>query len=1488
MVRQNKTTRSIRVLAAIAMVSTAVVTGAVGPASAAPPSNDDFANAQFTLVSDAAVIGTTVDATTEVGEPAQSCSFQGDALQRSIWWKVDPGEGAHLFTTTGSSIDTQMSVYTGTSLNDLVEVGCDDDNADTGSFAAARVIYTQNQFQYYVQVDGYAGEQGNVSFDVIELDCPSAWRVDASGSGDFHELQDGLAAAAGCAPFNGGTFEVQVAAGTYFPTEEGGARTSSFVMERAVRMTGGHPSGFGTPPDPDLNETILSGDLTDAYHVVDARGSRAEIDGVIIENGTADGATAEERSGGGILGRTGVLEVSNSVLRSNTSAEAGSAISHEGFSFELTRSSIEGNSGDGAAVFHNTSSDVLVSETAFTNNLGNFGSSLHIVGSNNARINNTVFEPANSSPLIVEGGRVRVMNSIFDVDGTNHLRLFADADVDIYNSALFSGLGVLVEDASAALLVRNSIVWNVSQPVDPLSVGSISFQDSIVQDSGGSASWDASLGNDLGGNLDVDPEWVDEANGNVRLMNGSPAIDAGDDAGLPLDFEDLDNDGQTNTEKVPDLDLNDRILNGAIDLGPYERAPVPCQPIIYVDVDRPTGGDGLTWNTAFNDLQMAIAQADACTGITTEIWIAEGVYTPHTSDRTVPFILPHNVQVVGGFDGTEVDRYIDRPSPLTNVILSGDLLFDDVAGVFPQNIVPGPDNSQGVILVPRERFGSLSDLTVSGGNADGAAGGSAEGGGIRVEEPSGIFEAGRLELNNVKVSDNTALFRGGGIQSGGDLIVFNSQVSFNTAQDGAGIQTTGSFTLIADSVISLNVATRFGGGLHEIQGQTVNISNSAFASNSAVDGGAMSVSGDVTIVATVFGLNKAGDKGGAVFGNAAGLSILTSEFSFNTSDRLGGAVFVSAPDALISSSTFDANRATTAGGAVFVDDQPDTTLTMNNSVLWDGQSNAGPELLIDGNNEGDVAVRSSIVAGSGGSGANWDTDLGVDLGGNIDADPLFTNTNAFDFTPLPGSPAIGAGDAAVMPLDPFAFGGNDLLPDIVGAPRLQGNGPEIGSREVPEGSPGPVQALSEPCIVYDSTLAAAGLSGPMDGGEIRTISATGNLTGQGGAISCVPDEATAVTFLIAADAPIRAGNFRLSQAGTEPSGGVVNFAPNGLDNANTVTIPVSANGQVDIGANGGPQGAGLPVAGVRLVALAYNAPTASSEFVPVTPCAVADSRSNKGATGSFVGPFDNAAPYPDIDVTEFFDSAQGGGNFNCGIPLSADAVVVNVVAINAAGGTGRVLIGANGTTPSEGTPFAPIGMNNAAVAIVPTVGDRSLNIDIEADPGANTHLRLVALGYFRNADEAIFVPVNPCAAFDTRTTKGSTGDFTGLRQGGEVTTYQISGLIDPEQGGATQTGSCGVPINATGVLINLVAINAVGEGNLQISAAGTSPSGGVLNFAALSPAMNNANAVPVELSPTGQLDVFVNGGPNGGGVDRTHIRGVVLGYYINPPPGPIN
>ena len=77
--------------------------------------------------------------------------------------------------------------------------------------------------------------------------------------------------------------------------------------------------------------------------------------------------------------------------------------------------------------------------------------------------------------------------------------------------------------------------------------------------------------------------------------------------------------------------------------------------IIYVDDDADPNGDGLTWGTAYDDLQDALSTAQSDPNIT-EIHVADGTYIPSAQTdpndvRTATFSLLSGVALYGGYAG---------------------------------------------------------------------------------------------------------------------------------------------------------------------------------------------------------------------------------------------------------------------------------------------------------------------------------------------------------------------------------------------------------------------------------------------------------------------------------------------------------------------------------------------------------------------------------------------------------------------------------------------------------------------------------------------------------------------------------------------------------------------------------------------------------------------------------------------------------------------
>jgi hypothetical protein len=110
-------------------------------AQAAPPANDDFADARVVNVGDR-LTGTTLDATAQAGEPAPD-----PAHTRSVWYHLTPSIAETLrIDTCSGSFYSGLTIFTGTGLGDLTEVPLTRSYCNTGSriyvnVAAATTYY---------------------------------------------------------------------------------------------------------------------------------------------------------------------------------------------------------------------------------------------------------------------------------------------------------------------------------------------------------------------------------------------------------------------------------------------------------------------------------------------------------------------------------------------------------------------------------------------------------------------------------------------------------------------------------------------------------------------------------------------------------------------------------------------------------------------------------------------------------------------------------------------------------------------------------------------------------------------------------------------------------------------------------------------------------------------------------------------------------------------------------------------------------------------------------------------------------------------------------------------------------------------------------------------------------------------------------------------------------------------------------------------------
>ena len=248
--------------------------------------------------------------------------------------------------------------------------------------------------------------------------------------------------------------------------------------------------------------------------------------------------------------------------------------------------------------------------------------------------------------------------------------------------------------------------------------------------------------------------------------------------------------------------------------------------------------------------------------------------------------------------------------------------------------------------------------------------------------------------------------------------------------------------------------------------------------------------------------------------------------------------------------------------------------------------------------------------------------------------------------------------------------------------------------------------------------------------------------------------------------------------------------------------------------------------------------TGGARFNPVTPVRILDTRTTNTPSGQPSRVVSGGSL--DLQIT--------GAN---GIPVDATAVVMNVTA---------VLPTASGfvTVFPKGVP-QPLASNVNFVPgdVVPnlvTVGiGTGGKVSVVSQGGTNDLLADV-VGYYSPVNGSYFTPVTPVRALDTRNGTGASQARVGA--GGEVS-LQI-------------TGVGGVPVDATGVVLNVTGVSPTAAGYVTVYPNGVSrPLASNLNFV---PGDTVPNLVIVGVGTSGKVKLF-----NGSG--SIDLVADIVGYY---------
>lgn len=283
------------------------------------------------------------------------------------------------------------------------------------------------------------------------------------------------------------------------------------------------------------------------------------IEGFTIMNGSAD-------NGAGIhCASDSSPTISRCIFTDNVAEELGGAIYASESSPTITDCAFQNNSaGSSGGALYFSDSESLVTRGTLRGNSAPSGGAVYLRTGSAVTLRNCEFT-ANSAEG--SGGGIFVQSS-----GVSVLNSTISQNVATAGGAIYSSLSTSE--------IRGSILWG-NQADDGPEIRLVAASNSMVDYcdvAGGqeAVSVDGSSSLVWGdGNLEADPLFADADAGDYHITLGSPAIDAGDP------------DFQPDADET-DLDGDDRVLNGRIDIGADESVPdaePPC--------DGDANGDGL-------------------------------------------------------------------------------------------------------------------------------------------------------------------------------------------------------------------------------------------------------------------------------------------------------------------------------------------------------------------------------------------------------------------------------------------------------------------------------------------------------------------------------------------------------------------------------------------------------------------------------------------------------------------------------------------------------------------------------------------------------------------------------------------------------------------------------------------------------------------------------------------------------------------------------
>ena len=413
---------------------------------------------------------------------------------------------------------------------------------------------------------------GKTNFKVMFIGCLIAMTIgrialtktiyvdeDATGANDgsswkdaYNYLQDALVDANSAEK----PVEILVAQGVYKPDQGKGEiphnQEATFQLINGVTLKGGF-AGINEPDpnarDISLYETILSGDLKGNDIVVENPrdlvddASRKDNSYCVVTNSMThktvvlDGFTITAGIHHGMCNQRSSPAIINCTFHGNQTESWGAGLSNINGNPRLSRCTFIQNTAKYGGGIWNLKGSLVLTFCTFRENSAMYGGAIYNYEYSHPQIFNCTFS----------GNSARSGASIHS---NKNCRLKITNCTFTENSADWKG-GVIHNIHYSSLILTNSILWN-NAPDDKEIVNYVKSNSTVrycnVQDGTGQL-WFGE------GCIDADPLFVGD--GNLRLLPGSPCIDAGDNTAVAFGI-------------VTDLDGRECLTNNIIDMGAFE------------------------------------------------------------------------------------------------------------------------------------------------------------------------------------------------------------------------------------------------------------------------------------------------------------------------------------------------------------------------------------------------------------------------------------------------------------------------------------------------------------------------------------------------------------------------------------------------------------------------------------------------------------------------------------------------------------------------------------------------------------------------------------------------------------------------------------------------------------------------------------------------------------------------------------------------------